>query len=121
MLGFFVNMVTYPRALLQGVCTVGYSLPARATPTPACRGDPLECVRCWTANLWDCILFEDMFDMQATMFQLWADGPNRSCVRKEAFHGIRFDASGRADSKTPKGRAYRLSGPKTDARMRRCA
>jgi len=38
------------------------------------------------ANLWDGMLFEDMFDMQATMVPACGrNGPNRSGVRKEAF------------------------------------
>jgi len=51
-----------------------------------------------------------MFDMQATMFSC-GGMTNRSGVRKEAFHGIRFDASVEQIRKTPKA-CVSLSGPK---------
>src|SRR5260221_1952064 len=66
--------------------------------------DPLDMRALMDANLWDGVLFEDMFDMQATMFQP-VGGMDRiaAAFEKKLANSIRFDASVEQIRKTPKG------------------
>ncbi len=66
--------------------------------------DPLDMRALLDANLWDGMLFEDMFDMQATMFQP-VGGMDRiaAAFEKKLSDSIRFDATVEQIRKTAKG------------------
>jgi len=94
MLVFLVNMVTYPGSLLTRVCTVGLQVFTWRGHQRGVPRDPLDMRALLDSNLWDGMLFEDMFDMLATMFQP-VGGMDRiaAAFEKKLSHGIRFDAS----------------------------
>src|SRR5260221_2133691 len=77
--------------------------------------DPLDMHALLDANLWDGMLFEDMFDMQATMFQP-AGGMDRiaAAFEKRLSNSIRFDATVEQIRKTPKGVRIAYQDGKTE-------
>jgi monoamine oxidase len=73
--------------------------------------DPLDMHALLDANLWDGMLFEEMFDMQATMFQP-VGGMDRiaAAFEKRLADSIRFNAPVQQIRKTPKGVRIVYSG-----------
>jgi len=93
-----------PDHFYKGSARSGYKVLPGAGNQRGVPRDPLDMRALLDANLWDGMLFEDMFDMQATMFQP-VGGMDRiaAAFEKKLSHGIRFDASVEQIRKTPKG------------------
>jgi len=82
-------------------------LRARATRLAPFRSSRYACAV--DANLWDGVLFEEMFDMQATMFQRWGMDRIPAAFHKRLADIIHFDSRGGTDRKTPKGVASSIA------------
>src|SRR5882762_5951526 len=93
-----------PDHFYKGSARSGYKVLPGAGNQRGVPRDPLDMRALLDANLWDGMLFEDMFDMQATMFQP-VGGMDRiaAAFEKKLSHAIRFDASVEQIRKTPKG------------------
>src|SRR6267143_1050619 len=93
-----------PGHFYKGYARTGYKiLPVSGSQLGVPR-DPLDMRALLDANLWDGMLFEDMFDMQATMFQP-VGGMDRiaAAFEKKLSNSICFDASVEQIRKIPKG------------------
>jgi len=93
-----------PDNFYKGSARSGYkTLPGAAEQAGVLR-DPLDMHALLDANLWDGALFEEMFDMQATMFQP-VGGMDRipAAFEKRLHQAIRFDTPVEQIRKTPKG------------------
>jgi monoamine oxidase len=88
----------------KGSARSGYKVMPGAGNQLGAPRDPLDMFALLDANLWDGMLFEDMFDMQATMFQP-VGGMDRIAVafEKKLSSNIRFDATVEQIRKIPKG------------------
>jgi monoamine oxidase len=93
-----------PDNFYKGSQRAGYkTLPGAADQTGIFR-DPLDMHALLDANLWDGVLFEEMFDMQATMFQP-VGGMDRiaAAFERNLHQSIRFDTPVEQIRKTAKG------------------
>jgi monoamine oxidase len=93
-----------PDYFYKGSARSGYKVMPGAGNQLGVARDPLDMRSLLDANLWDGMLFEDMFDMQATMFQP-VGGMDRiaAAFEKKLSKTIRFDATVEQIRKTPKG------------------
>jgi monoamine oxidase len=93
-----------PDHFYKGSARSGYKVMPGAGNQLGVPRDPLDIRALLDADLWDGILFEDMFDMQATMFQP-VGGMDRiaAAFEKKVSSSIRFEASVEQIRKTPKG------------------
>jgi monoamine oxidase len=88
----------------RGSARSGYKVPPGAGDQTGSFHDPLDMHALLDANLWDGVLFEDMFDMQATMFQP-VGGMDRipAAFQKKLADIIHFNAEVKQIRKTSKG------------------
>ncbi len=93
-----------PDYFYKGSPRSGYKVMPGAGNQLGAPRDPLDMHALLDANLWDGMLFEDMFDMQATMFQP-VGGMDRiaAAFEKKLSSSIRFGATVEQIRKTPKG------------------
>lgn len=93
-----------PDYFYKGSSRSGYKVMPGAGNQLGVPRDPLDMHVLLDANFWDGMLFEDMFDMQATMFQP-VGGMDRiaAAFEKRLINSIRFEATVEQIRKTPKG------------------
>ena len=78
--------------------------------------DPLDMHALLNANLWEALLFEEMYDMQATMFQPVGGMDQIAAAFETRLEGvIRFETAVEQIRKTPKGVHVGYRDPKTGA------
>ena len=108
-----------PDYFYKGSARSGYKILPGAGSQLGVPRDPLDMRALLDANLWDGMLFEDMFDMQATMFQP-VGGMDRiaAAFEKKLSNSIRFDASVEQIRKIPKGVRIGYRDRKTAAAAR---
>jgi len=93
-----------PNYFYKGSARSGYKVMPGAGTQLGVPRDPLDMHALLDANFWDGMLFEDLFDMQATMFQP-VGGMDRiaAAFEKRLSNCIRFEATVEQIRKTPKG------------------
>src|SRR5260370_41594355 len=93
-----------PDYFYKGSARSGYKVMPGAGNQLGVPRDPLDMRELLDANLWDGMLFEDVFEMQATMFQP-VGGMDRiaAAFEKRLSNSIRFDSTVEQIRKTPKG------------------
>ena len=93
-----------PDYFYRGSARSGYKVLPGAGDQAGSFHDPLDMHALLDANLWDGVLFEEMFDMQATMFQP-VGGMDRipAAFHKRLADIIHFDSPVEQIRKTPKG------------------
>ena len=105
-----------PDFFYKGSARSGYQAPPGAADQSGVLRDPLDMHALLDANLWDGVLFEEMFDMQATMFQPIGGMDRIAAAFEKRLDGvIRFETAVEQIRKTPKGVTIGYRDRKTGA------
>jgi monoamine oxidase len=105
-----------PDNFYKGSARSGYKTSPGAADQSGALRDPLDMHALLDANLWDGVLFEEMFDMQATMFQPIGGMDRIAAAFEKRLDGvIRFETAVEQIRKTLKGVSIGYRDRKTSA------